>query len=153
MNLTKYNPKFTTVFDPADRFGGLMNALFANNIASYDADFSSSVTSEWLPKVDIKEERNRYVLQMDIPGVDPKDIQISMEHGILTIKGERQSESKKDGVNYSRIERSSGVFFRRFSLPDVVDADGITAKGRHGVLEVVIPKTEKSQNKSIRVEG
>jgi HSP20 family protein len=76
-------------------------------------------TSHWAPAVDIKEESTRFVLFADIPGVDPKNIEISMENGILTIKGERETMRTEDGEGYTRIERSKGSFYRRFALPDV----------------------------------
>lgn len=79
-----------------------------------------------------------------IPGVDPKNIEISMENGILTIKGDRAEPRTEEGEGYTRIERSKGSFYRRFALPDTADADKITAEGRHGVLRIIIPKRDKA---------
>ncbi|MGV6851584.1 MAG: Hsp20/alpha crystallin family protein, partial [bacterium] len=95
-------------------------------------DQSDVVTSDWAPRVDIKEEKERFVLKADIPGVDPKDIEVSMEKGVLTVKGERTFEDTNETDNYTRIERTHGVFYRRFALPDSADGQNITAKGEHG---------------------
>jgi HSP20 family protein len=101
--------------------------------------------------VDIKEEADRFVLYADIPGVDPDAIDIQMDKGLLTIKGERSSVRREEGERYSRVERSHGVFHRRFALPDSADPDGITASGEHGVLEIVIPKRPETTPRRIRV--
>ena len=114
-------------------------------------DNGDVVTSDWTPSVDIKEEDNQFVLIADIPGVDPKEIEIHMENGILTIKGERESEKKTEREGYKRIEREHGVFYRRFTMPEGVNADGIEANSKHGVLTVTIPKQEAAQPRRITV--
>lgn len=114
-------------------------------------DNGDVVTSDWTPSVDIKEEDNQFVLIADIPGVDPKDIEVHMENGILTIKGERESEKKTERDGYKRIEREHGVFYRRFTMPEGVNADGIEANCKHGVLTVTIPKQEAAQPRRITV--
>ena len=128
-----------------DRFfgGGLYN--------EGTADDSSVVTSQWVPHVDVKEEKDRFVLYADLPGIDPDDIEVSMDKGILTIKGERSSESTQETDRFSRIERSYGSFHRRFALPDSADPEGITASGSNGVLEIVIPKRPESTPRRIQV--
>lgn len=115
-------------------------------------DSSMVETSHWAPAVDIKEEPACFVLLADIPGVDPKDIEISMENGVLTIKGERTGTQTEESQEYTRVERSKGSFYRRFALPDTADADKITAEGRNGVLRIIIPKREKASVKKIKVE-
>ncbi len=116
------------------------------------SDESSVVTSQWVPRVDIKEEGERFVIFADIPGVDPKDIEIHMDKGILTIKGERRVEQRSEGERFSRVERAHGVFHRRFALPDSANADGIGASGRNGVLEIVIPKRPEQTPRRIQVQ-
>jgi len=111
----------------------------------------SAATAEWAPAVDIKEEPDKFVLQADLPGVKPEEIDISMENGVLTIKGEKKTEAKTEKEGYKRIERTYGSFYRRFSLPDTANADAISAKSNHGVLEIVIPKREAVQPKKINV--
>lgn len=117
-----------------------------------DSDASSVVTSQWTPRVDIKEEGGRFVIFADLPGLDPKDIEIHMDKGILTLKGERKPESRSEGERYARVERAHGVFYRRFALPESADPDGIVATGRHGVLEIAIPKRPESTPRRIAVQ-
>ena len=116
------------------------------------SDQSNVVTSEWAPRVDICEEDKRFVIEADIPGVDPKDIEINMDKGVLSIRGERKSERRAEDENYTRIERSRGVFHRRFALPDSADPQGISAKGKHGVLEISIPKRPETTPRKIDIE-
>jgi len=111
----------------------------------------STATAEWAPAVDIKEEAGKFVIHADIPGVKPEEIDISMEDGVLTIKGEKKSESKTEKEGYKRVERTYGSFYRRFSLPDTANAEAISASSKHGVLEVIIPKREAVQPKKINV--
>jgi len=119
--------------------------------SSRQDDNGNVVTSDWAPAVDIKEEDNRYLITADIPGVKPDEIEINMEEGILSIKGERESNKEVEKENYKRIERSHGVFYRRFTMPDNSDADKISAKSEHGVLEISIPKKEAAQPRKISV--
>ena len=114
-------------------------------------DSSNVVTSRWMPAVDIKEEDTQFVITADVPGVDPKDIDVTMENGILTIKGERKLEADRTSNGFRRMERQYGTFYRRFALPDYADADKIEAKGRNGVLEVIVPKTDKVRPRRIEV--
>ncbi|HKJ95095.1 MAG TPA: Hsp20/alpha crystallin family protein [Gammaproteobacteria bacterium] len=118
-----------------------------------DADTSSLATSDWVPAVDIHEEQDRYLIEADLPGVRPEEIEIHMENGLLTIRGTRSSERKEAEKGYRRVERAMGTFYRRFNLPDSADADRISARSDHGVLEVTIPKQEKVQPRRIKVEG
>lgn len=109
-------------------------------------------TSAWIPAVDIKEEAERFVIQADIPGVDPSDIEVTMEKGVLTIRGERNHETTEERKLYKRTERTRGAFYRRFSLPDTANAEEISASGKHGVLEIIIPKRQLAQSRKINVQ-
>lgn len=111
----------------------------------------STATAEWSPSVDIREEPDRFVIHADVPGVNPDDIDVHMENGQLTIKGEKKSEAATEEKNYKRIERTYGSFYRRFGLPDSAEADKITARTKNGVLEIVIPKRESVQPRKINV--
>jgi HSP20 family protein len=122
-----------------------------NSALARTDDNGNVVTSDWAPAVDIKEENNQYLIVADIPGVKPDDIDVHMEKGILTIKGERDTEKKDEKENYKRIERTHGVFYRRFTMPDNADAEKISAKSEHGVLHIVIPKREADQPRKISV--
>ncbi|HZF17745.1 MAG TPA: Hsp20/alpha crystallin family protein [Steroidobacteraceae bacterium] len=115
------------------------------------ADDSPGVTSDWLPAVDIKEEAGSFVIHADVPGVDPKDIDVTLEKGVLTVRGQRKSDSREERDGYRRVERVSGQFYRRFSLPDTAAQDGVEAKYANGVLEVRIPKQPQVQPRRITV--
>jgi len=109
--------------------------------------------ADWTPAVDVTEEKDRFVLRADLPGVSAEDIDVRMEDGVLGLSGERHRESAEavDGVR--RIERVTGKFFRRFSLPDTADAENITARNTHGILEVTIPKLPEVQSRRIAVDA
>ena len=100
---------------------------------------------------DVLEEPERFVLLADLPGVEPADIEVSMDDGILTIKGERNGQSASRTDRFSRLERSYGIFHRRFALPGSADAQGISAQGRNGVLEISIPKRPETTPRRIQV--
>lgn len=117
---------------------------------------SSSATAEWSPAVDILEYSDRFQLLLDIPGVEPKDVEITLDNGVLSVAGTRNEEKPVGStdsaqVQQQRIERRLGRFYRRFILPDTVDADHVNASGRNGVLEIVIPKQPKAQPRRIAV--
>ncbi len=122
-------------------------------------DESSVVTSQWVPRVDIREARDRFVILADLPGIDPQDVEIWMDKGILSLKGERKplagdADSSDEGgreVRFSRVERATGRFHRRFTLPDSADANAITATGHNGVLEISIPKRPETTPRRIQV--
>ena len=146
MLLTRYEP-----WHAMRQLQNEMSRVFDNAVAGAE-DGSNVVTSRWTPAVDIREDAERFVIAADVPGVDPEDIELTMENGVLTIKGERTLEAKDEGDNgYRRVERVYGSFYRRFTLPDTADAEAISANGRHGVLEVVIPKRAALQPKRIAV--
>ncbi|WP_018947152.1 MULTISPECIES: Hsp20/alpha crystallin family protein [unclassified Thioalkalivibrio] len=109
--------------------------------------------ADWSPAVDIREEDDAYVLHADVPGVDPKDIELHMENGVLTLRGERKYEHEEEQEGYKRVERMRGTFFRRFSLPDTADAENISARSQNGVLEVRIPKQARVQPRRIEIES
>jgi HSP20 family protein len=118
-----------------------MSTLFNRRLTDDEENFPVA-TSDWAPAVDIKEEDKRFLIQADIPGVDPEDIEVEMENGVLSISGQRHAEHEEEKEGYKRIERSYGSFVRRFSLPDTADPDSIKAKCKNGALEVVVTKRE-----------
>lgn len=142
MSLIRYN-------NPWSLFDALQRELAANRLNDDDA---AAATANWAPSVDISENEKAFTLLADIPGVDPKDIDISMEKGVLTIKGERNTENVEEDENYRRVERQSGQFYRRFTLPDSADADNIEARSEHGVLKITIPKQEVAVSRRIEVK-
>jgi HSP20 family protein len=142
MTLTRYAPFNLEGFGaPLRLFNGSLDRFFA------DVDN----TRPWTPSVDIKETENELVLRADLPGVEEKDIDIKVEDGTLTLKGERKFEEKKEGEGYHRIERSYGSFVRCFSLPDSVESDKAEAQYKNGVLTVTLPKKEVAKPRNIKV--
>ncbi len=144
MSLVRYQPFFGVRQLQDD-----INRLFSD----WNESESSGVTADWVPSVDINEFDNQFQLYVDLPGVDPKDVEITLESGVLTITGERfmQAEKAEENVVRRRTERGSGRFYRRFILPETVDADKVKATDRHGVLEILIPKQAKAQPRRIEV--
>ncbi|MBL6752499.1 MAG: Hsp20/alpha crystallin family protein [Nevskia sp.] len=124
------------------------NRFFERTAAS---DASSGATADWTPPVDIEEYADKFVLYADVPGVDPKSIEVTLEKGVLTLSGARERAVEPKGVEAKRQERAAGRFFRRFSLPETVDGESVTARGSNGVLEVVIPKRAAAQPRKITV--
>ncbi len=128
--------------------GNLLEGFF--NLQKQD-DSSYIETSTWSPLVDIKEEKDCFLVIADIPGVKREDISISLEQHVLTLNGERQFEKTEQHQGYTRRERSQGQFYRRFSLPQTADDAKITARYANGVLEIKIPKKEAAAEKKIEI--
>lgn len=128
-----------------------LRQVFDRFINNEDSDPSNVVTSQWAPRVDIREEDQRFVILADVPGVDPQTIVIDMDKGILTIKGERKSEAVEQNGKSTRVERAQGNFHRRFALPDSADANTISASGKYGVLEISIPKKPETTPRRITI--
>lgn len=144
MTLTKYDPFREAVDFPA----GLR--LFQDAV---DRLFSEPPASRpWAPAVDILENENALVLKADLPDVNLKDVDIRLENGTLTLKGERKFEQANENGGYHRIERSYGSFMRCFSLPDSVETDKVKAEYKNGVLTVTLPKKEIAKPKTVKVE-
>jgi HSP20 family protein len=147
MTLVTYEP-WTLV----NRLHRQLNQVF--NAAAAPVETASAPSVSWVPRVDVYEEAERFVVLADVPGVESKDINITAENGVLTIRGERRAEKKATDKNgYERIERTSGTFLRRFTLPDTANTETITAKQTNGVLEVSIPKHPQVQPRRIAVEA
>ena len=145
MNLARYEPT-----DLWSRMQQQLNELWRS---SPEFEASNVATSSWMPLVDIKEEPERFLIKADIPGVKPEEIEVTMENGALTIRGERRAEKEEKKEGYHRIERSRGSFYRRFAMPDSADADHIKAQGKDGVLEIEIPKRAILKPRKIDVKS
>lgn len=105
----------------------------------------------WLPSVDVQEENGRFVLRADVPGVEAKDIEVSAEDGLLTIRGVRATKERSDSDGFEHIECFTGTFLRRFTLPESAQPDSIKAQYTNGVLEIEIPKRTRVEAKRITV--
>jgi HSP20 family protein len=105
----------------------------------------------WTPSVDVHEENDRFLLSADMPGVEAKDIEVSAEDGVLTIRAERLTSARADSDSVENVKRVSGTFLRRLTLPVAVQAEAIKARYANGVLEIDIPKQARVETKRIPV--
>lgn len=113
-----------------------------------------TITSAWLPPCDVVEDANGVRIMMEIPGVDPDDVHLSLENNVLTIRGEkRQQQEGDESGRVHRYERSYGAFERTFSLPTTVEADKVEADYDNGVLTVSLPKAERMRPREIPLKG
>jgi HSP20 family protein len=105
----------------------------------------------WAPAVDIYEKDGNIVLQAELPGLDPKDVDVRVENNVLTLRGQRKLDESVNKDNYHRVERSYGSFTRSFTLPNVVDTDKIQANYKDGVLRLTLPTKEEAKPKQIAI--
>ena len=109
-------------------------------------------TRSWAPPVDIYETDNDIVLKAELPGVDPKDVEVRVEDNTLYLKGERKFEKEVKEQNYHRVERSYGSFARSFSLPNSISTDKVKAEFKDGLLTLTMPKREEAKPKTIKID-
>jgi HSP20 family protein len=140
--------KTLTSFRGASTLQDQINRLFAD---AFDRTEGESNLTAWAPAVDINESGHELVVKADLPGIDPKDLDIRVENNVLSIRGERKFEKKVDQDNYLRVERTYGSFSRSFSLANTVNPEGIKADYQNGVLTLVVPKREEAKPKQIKV--
>ena len=143
MPLLKYN-----AFPETEDFPGGLR-LFQDTINRL---LSQPTARPWAPAVDILETENDLVVKADVPGVDLKDIDILLENGTLTLKGERKFETEEKNKGFHRLERSYGSFVRYFTVPDTVAAENVHADYHNGVLTIILPKKEIAKPKTIKVQ-
>ena len=148
MNITRYEP--WSVFNLLQRD---LNGYSRCQPGPANDEREAGKVADWQPAVDVVEEKARFVLRADLPGVDPQAITISMDKGVLSLSGERTREEADDIDGIKRYERRSGKFFRRFTLPESADAEGISAKSANGILQIAIPKQAEVQARRIAVEA
>jgi HSP20 family protein len=132
---------------------GRMNRLFDEsfrgiNRGSAEEDWAQGA---WSPAVDIYEKDGNIVLKAELPGIEPKDVDVRVENNILTLRGERRVDQEVKEEHYQRVERSYGAFTRSFTLPTVVDTDKIKAEYKDGVLRMTLPKKEEAKPKQISI--
>ena len=149
MAVSRYEP-----WNVVSQLQSEINRVFGN----LNESEGNSATSQWSPAVDVREYPDRFQLLLDVPGVESKDVEITLDNGVLTVSGNRSEEkvtgssSGADQLQQQRIERPVGRFHRRFILPDTADAENVNATGRNGVLEIVIRKQPKAQPRRITVK-
>lgn len=129
---------------------GLLNRLRRELDETFE---TTARDAAWSPAVDIHEESKQFVVRADLPGVSSKDIEITADKGVLSLRGSRNFEQQADDGHYSRIERVSGKFARTFTLPENVQTEAIKAQFKDGVLELTIPKIAKPEPRRIEVQA
>jgi HSP20 family protein len=147
MNIVKYDP-----FRELRTLQNEMNRLFTGTLPR-SVNQEEMTNGTWNPNVDVYESKDSLVLEAELPGMNREDIELSIENNIITLKGERKFEKKTGGDNYHRVERSYGSFTRSFTLPQIVTAEGATAKFVNGVLCVQLPKREETKAHKIEITG
>ncbi len=147
MALVRWEP-FRDLMSIQERMNRLFEDSFRGLPRTGDED---SVLGAWAPPVDIFEQSGNIVLKAELPGVDPKDVDIRLENNVLTLRGDRKFSSEVKRESYHRVERSYGSFSRSFTLPSVVDQQAIKAEYKDGVLQVTLPQREEAKPKQIQI--
>ena len=142
MAITRWDP-FREVASLQNR----VNALFRD----FNEGESAMTTASFIPAVDIYEDEKKVVLKLEVPGIAEKDLDVSVENNVLTVKGERKFSAEEKEENFHRIERRYGSFYRAFTLPTTVDTEGIDAKYDAGILKLELKKKPEAQPKQIKV--
>lgn len=107
---------------------------------------------EWTPSLDVSETQDKVVVKAEAPGIDPKEMEISLSNGVLTLKGEKRKAREEKGENYHLVERSYGSFSRSVRLPAEVQEDKVKASYKDGILTITLPKTERAKERAIKIE-
>ena len=147
MNLVTWDP-YRELSTLHDRF----SRILGGSPMRRDRDEEMSLGS-WIPPVDIVEEKDQILLTAELPGFQEKDIEIQMEGGVLTLRGERKTETENEGKTFHRIERSYGQFVRSFTLPNNVDREKIKANFHNGLLQIELPKREEAKPRQIKISA
>jgi HSP20 family protein len=148
MAIVRWEP-FRDMVTIQDRMNRIFDDAFrANRGVGGEEDYALAA---WAPAVDIYEQEGNLVLKAELPGVDPKDVDVRVENNVLTLQGERKFDNEVKKENYHRVERAYGAFGRSFTLPTVVDTEKIKAEYKDGVLRVTLPKREEAKAKQISI--
>ena len=148
MSIVRWEP-FREMVTIQDRMRRIFEEAFrANRGAGSEEDYALAA---WAPAVDIFEQDGNIVLKAELPGIDPKDVDVRVENNVLTLRGERKLDSDVKKEGYHRVERAYGTFGRSFTLPTVIDTEKIKAEYKDGVLRVALPKREEAKAKQISI--
>ena len=139
-------------FPPLARLEKEMNEFFRPFVSGPIEEFFTEPVAKWLPCVDIEETEKEVLVKVDLPGVNPKDVEITVVGGALIVRGEKKEVEEKKEKNYHRLERFTGEFYREIPLPVGTDPDKITASSAHGVITVALPKKPEVQPRKVAVK-
>jgi HSP20 family protein len=148
MNIIRHDPfrELRTLQDE-------MNRLFSSTFTRGGGNDDQIMRGAWNPQVDIFENKDQIVLEAELPGLKPEDVEISIENNVLTLHGERKFEKKNEGDNFHRVERSYGSFTRSFTLPPTVNSEDATAEFENGILRLTLAKREEAKPRRIEIKG
>jgi len=146
MNIVKYDP-----FNDLKTLQSELNRLFSGTFSRGSQD--EVLRGAWAPSVDIFENKNEIVLEAELPGMSPEDVNISIENNVLTLHGERKFEKKDESDNFHRVERSYGAFTRSFTLPPTVSSETANAEFENGVLRLTLAKREEAKPRRIEIKA
>lgn len=146
MNLTKWNP-----LSELEAMSGRLNRIFGRPALPGATEYDMLKMVDWTPSVDVSETDKEFVIKAEIPGVKKDDVKVTIESGMLTIKGERKMEKEEKGKKFHRVERSYGSFVRSFRIPDGVDESKVKAEFKDGMMNVALPKSEKAKSKVLEI--
>jgi HSP20 family protein len=146
MNLVKWDP-----FKELEEASNRLNRLFSRAPARTESNQEMLAMADWSPSVDIIETDTAYLIKGEIPGVNKADVKVSIEDGMITLRGERKQEKEEKNKKFHRIERSYGSFLRSFRMPDDVDETAIKAEFKDGMIGITLPKSAKTKAKAIEV--
>ncbi len=129
-----------------------MNRVFGDLWGRAHHPEEDYLSGSWMPAVDVRETKDALEITAELPGLEPKNVDVSVENGVLTLKGSREFEKATEGETYHRVERAYGSFERSFTLPTNVDPDKVKAVYRHGVLHLTLPKREEAKPRSVTIK-
>ena len=129
-------------FDLFSRFGDLHDR---------DPFFAQALRAEWMPPVDIRETADRYTFQMEVPGMQPDDLDVEIHDGVLSVRGTRREEKKSEDTGYVRVERRFGNFSRQFRIPTTVRAESLKAELKDGMLHIEVPKGSDDAVRKVKI--
>ena len=124
---------------------------FQRIVTQFFADADAPLQGSFAPALDVEETEDNFTLHVEVPGVSPEDVDVSIEESVLTVAGSRNFYENKSADGFRRVERSFGTFRRSVRLPDRVDPDGVTAAYKDGLLTVTVPKAESAKPRRIAV--
>jgi HSP20 family protein len=148
MAMVRWQP-FRDLESIQDRMNRIFEEAFRGNRTASEDDWA--LGGSWAPAVDIFEKDGSIVLKAELPGIDPKDVDVRVENNVLTLRGERKFENEVKREQYHRVERAYGTFTRSFTLPNVVDTEKIKAEFKDGLLQVSLPQKEEAKPKQISI--
>ena len=151
MAIVRWEP-FRDLVSIQDRMNRIFDDAFRGVGRQAGAEEDWALGGSWAPPVDIYEHEGTLVLKAELPGIEPKDVDVRVENNVLTLRGERRFDQEVKRENCHRVERAYGTFSRSFTLPNIVDTQSIKAEFKDGVLRVTMPKREEAKPKQIQIQ-